>query len=198
VFGSPSPIAPANGITVSSLTPTLSWQAVNGASAYAIIVFDIFNNIVYQANVGSAIQHTIPSGELNYSNTYRWIAGVNVNGNICSSTSDLSGARIFYTPCADTFEPNDDPSQPNSTAFSALSSSSYNQSWTSYITSGTDIDHFELSILQAGELTITLSSLPNNYELELWGPSGVVSTSTNTSTTSEQITHTHSGGPQDY
>ncbi len=60
-----------------------------------------------------------------------------------------------------------------------------------YIDSSTDVDWFSIGITDIGSLTITLSSLPADYDVQLYSPNGSLLTgSYNGGTTSDNISYT--------
>jgi photosystem II stability/assembly factor-like uncharacterized protein len=66
-------LSPANNSSNVSLTPTLFWNTVNGATSYKVLVSSMitFGNIVDSATV-TTNQRTIPPGKLNIASTYYW------------------------------------------------------------------------------------------------------------------------------
>ncbi|MBS1513809.1 MAG: T9SS type A sorting domain-containing protein [Bacteroidetes bacterium] len=79
----PTLFSPSNGAIGISLTPTMAWVAVSGATGYSIqIATDLnFNNVVYNANSATNI-HAIPSGTLILNTLYFWrVRASNAGGN---------------------------------------------------------------------------------------------------------------------
>lgn len=74
------------GVTITSLTPTFTWEDVNNATAYALLVTDLSNNSsVINVNVGLNNSYTPSSGVLQTNKNYKWQVGVNVGGNLVMS-----------------------------------------------------------------------------------------------------------------
>ncbi|MFH1226379.1 MAG: DUF2341 domain-containing protein [Planctomycetota bacterium] len=89
----PSLFLPLNGALAVSLTPTLAWQAVSGATAYQcqVAADSGFNSIVINQN-GLTATSTITAA-LAYKTTYYWrVKASNIGGG-----SDWSAARSFTT-----------------------------------------------------------------------------------------------------
>ncbi len=91
--GTPSLISPANGATGVSVTPTLDWSDVSGATSYDVQVATDsgFTNVVRSANVASSTWVVSPA--LNNSTTYFWRARAN---NSCGAGA-YSSAFSFTT-----------------------------------------------------------------------------------------------------
>jgi hypothetical protein len=67
----PTPIAPPNGGTVNTLTPTLQVQAISGADAYHFVVMDDGENPIVEWTT-SQTSWTVASGYLGWETWYRW------------------------------------------------------------------------------------------------------------------------------
>lgn len=82
------------GEQITTVTPTLSWNSLQGATSYAIVVKDLSNNqIVLQTAVGSATSYSVNSGVLQSGKTYQWKVGAN-----CSGEDEFSNSFYFTTP----------------------------------------------------------------------------------------------------
>jgi hypothetical protein len=75
VYAAPNLISPMNNSIGLSLTPTLVWSTVFGATGYKIKIStdSTFTNVTDSATVTNN-QYTIPSGKLNYNTKYYWKA----------------------------------------------------------------------------------------------------------------------------
>jgi hypothetical protein len=86
------------GPELATLTPTFSWNPVNGATGYGLYIFDLTTNSFLFQNVGgprTGTSYTLPSGYLsNNRHAYRWfMSSFSASGE--SSTSD---ALYFQAP----------------------------------------------------------------------------------------------------
>lgn len=89
----------------------------------------------------------------------------------------------------DTYEPNNSTTSSSNT-FPILNTNSINTSINSYIFQNDDQDWYKLNIQGPGTLTIGLLNLPDNYDLELYGPDGLsgwIDGSYSSGTSSESI-----------
>jgi len=78
------------GTTISTTTPTLTWNAVSGASNYDVYI-SIYpygsSNIIYQQTCVSGTSLSVPSGYLNSGGQYRWNIQANVGCGTCVSNN---------------------------------------------------------------------------------------------------------------
>lgn len=85
----------SRGSKVIDLTPTLSWEASNGAEYYEVGLSMYSNGsyqIIYEENIYAA-SITLPSEKLFYGNEYRW----NVRAYNAKGASEWSSRLYFYT-----------------------------------------------------------------------------------------------------
>ena len=100
---SPAPAAvtltsPADGSTVGSLTPTLSWSGGTADTTYKLVIAgdSNFQNTVVDAANLRLVNYTIPSGKLSGNALYYWMVQANKGG----QASNWTSARSFRTPGA--------------------------------------------------------------------------------------------------
>jgi hypothetical protein len=162
---------------ISTTSATLNWTTVSEASSY---------NIQYR-----------PTGSSTWSNTTsttnsKAVTGLTLNTQyefqvqtVCSfGSSSYTASAIFTTltaACSDPYEPNNAKNKAVAislnTNVSALISSSTDKDWFSFANSSTQKN-----------IKVTLSNLPDDYDLELYNPNGTkVATSENANTESEEI-----------
>ena len=62
------------GTTISTLTPTMSWNAASGATNYGVYIYDVTTStLVYNIDyVGNTLSLALPSGYLVAGHSYRW------------------------------------------------------------------------------------------------------------------------------
>ncbi len=101
VPGAPALLAPANGATNQPLQPTLTWNAVSGATSYSLqVATDAgFSNIVITAN-NIAVTNYTPASNLANNTTYYWrVLAANGAGNGSYSTTfsfTTEAATTYY------------------------------------------------------------------------------------------------------
>jgi len=96
------------------------------------------------------------------------------------------------TPAQDNYEPNDTMG----TAYGALTSGT---SYNSYISTSTDIDYYYFDTTAAGTITVSLTTLPKDYDLYLYNSSGTqLARSINGSTYDENISYSASASGKFY
>jgi hypothetical protein len=101
VIGSPVQVAPANGSTISNLTPALSWNQATGASTYALQIStdSTFNSTAVNQTALTGTSFNVPAGTLLQGTTYNWrVAAKDASAN----SSAWSGVYTFTTPAAAT------------------------------------------------------------------------------------------------
>ena len=163
---------------ITQTTATLSWSAVSGANSYTI---------QYQASGGSIQSTTSATNTVNLTGlvantSYSW----QVSAACATGTSALSTASSFTTlpiasGCADVLEPNN--------SLSAAKPITVGTSFTAQIASSTDKDYYSFSNTSAARnIRIDLTTLPGDYDVRLYNPSGtLVASSVNGGTTDELI-----------
>ncbi|NBI31157.1 M4 family metallopeptidase [Chengkuizengella marina] len=128
---------------------------------------------------------------------------------LLQSATDLYGENSTeYNAIADglaavgigdsTTTPTDDTFEPNNTLSDAYSISS-GESYTSYISSSSDVDFYTFTTGGSGDISIDLTSLPKDYDIYLLNSSGAeLDKSINANTSSESILYTASGADTFY
>jgi hypothetical protein len=85
------------GPVLSTLTPTLQWNAVSGADYYALAISKYpygSGYIVYNPQQLTGTSHVVPSGTLVYGEKYRW----NMQAHNSAGWSAVSNTLYFQTP----------------------------------------------------------------------------------------------------
>lgn len=88
--------SPANGSTVLSITPTLTWGGGGGANTYRLMIASDsnFQNLVLDANNIGDFSYTVPAGKLNGATWYYWRVLAQSGNQVSNWTPPWS----FYTP----------------------------------------------------------------------------------------------------
>jgi len=92
--------SPSPGTTISTLTPTMSWNAVSGATNYGLYVSDqtAGGNLVYNNDyVGNTTSLVLPAGALTAGHIYRW----NMRASNSAGFSGYSSHLYFQTQAPD-------------------------------------------------------------------------------------------------
>jgi hypothetical protein len=179
--GSPTGVT-SSGVTTTGAT--ISWTAVSGASGY---------DVDYKPNSSSTWINapttvtSITLSMLTPGTLYDW----RVRANCSSGSSAYSTAQFttLSTTCASTL----DNSTNGTTAGAATIP--FNTNVTGLISPSADIDNYKFVITTGGTATVTLTTLPGDYDLKVLNSAGTqLAISQAGSTTSETITRTYTAG----
>lgn len=102
VPSAPTLSTPANGATGVSLTPTLDWNDVSGASTYTLHVAtdSAFSNVIINQSGLASSQYSVSSGVLSNNTKYYWrVSATNAGGTSAYSTS-FSFTTVVAAPSA--------------------------------------------------------------------------------------------------
>ncbi len=178
------------GLTTGSITNTsaaISWTAVANATSYRV---EYKTNAAATWTLLTAAQAgtTASLTGLVQGTAYNW----RVQATCPAGTGNFVQANFSTTApsCASVL----DNATNNTTAGSAVIP--FNTNVTGLINVGSDVDHYRFTITTGGTITITLTTLPANYNLRLINTNGttVLVTSAQTGTRNETITRTMTPG----
>lgn len=178
------------GLTTGSITNTsaaLSWTAVANATSYRV---EYKTNAAATWTVLTAAQAgtTASLTGLVQATAYNW----RVQATCPAGTGSFVQANFSTTSpsCASAL----DNATNNTVAGSAVIP--FNTNVTGLINVGSDVDHYRFTITTAGTITITLTTLPANYNLRLVNTNGrtVLVTSAQSGTRNETITRSMTPG----
>ncbi len=181
----PSGLA-TSGIT--SSTATVSWSAVSGAISYDVDYKLTSTSTWTNAATGTTSISVNLSG-LTASTTYDWQVRTN-----CSSGSSAYSAAQFTTAttgggCQSSYD------NVANESFAQAVTIPTNTDVTGLINTTTDNDYYSVTLASAGTLTVTLTTLPGDYDLKLYNSAQTqLAVSQNGGTTSETITYTATAG----
>lgn len=177
------------GLVSSAITSsgaTLSWTAVSGATTY---------DVNYKA-ASSSTWLTLASGisstsvaitGLTANTLYDWRVRATCTGG--SGNYTTAQFTTLSTTCASTLD-----NTTNGT-LSGAATIPFNTNVTGLISPSADIDHYKFVITTGGTATVTLTTLPFDYDLKVLNSSGTqLAISQAGSTTNETITRTYTAG----
>lgn len=178
------------GLTATSITSssaTLNWAAVTGASTYAVD-YKLNSSATWISLTASTASNSIALSGLASSSVYNYRVSTNcgVNG-----TSGFTSAQ-FTTASASCRNIKDTSTNNTITGAAVIP---FNTNITGQIEVSNDVDHYKFTITTRGTITLTLTTLPINYNLRLVSSTGtVLVTSQNNSTNNETINYTAAPG----
>jgi hypothetical protein len=163
---------------ITQTAATINWSAVSGATVY---------NVQYKLSTAATWINTTSTGlslsltGLTAGSTYNFA----VSATCAAGTGNLSTTGSFTTTavvsaCTDIYESNN--------SLSASKAMPKNTDITAKISTSTDKDYFKFTTTTADKnIRIDLFNLPADYDVKLYRNNTLVSTSANSSTTSEAI-----------
>jgi hypothetical protein len=187
-FTTTAPCNAPTGLTSSAITSssaTVSWGAVSGASNYDVDYKLNSSGTWTNAATGTTSTSVNLSG-LTASSLYDWRVRANCGA---SGSSGYSQAQ-FTTSAASTCPGPYDVSTNGSR--SGAATIPFNTDIKGLINPSGDVDYYKFVITTGGTITLTLTTLPADYDLRLYRNGTVVASSSNGSTTSETINYTAS------
>jgi hypothetical protein len=180
------------GLTSSTITSsgaTVSWTAVSGAASYAVD-YKLNSATTWTSAAATATSTSVAISGLTASSLYDWRVSTNCGAN---GTSGFSTAQ-FTTAAVNTCPGIYDVSTNGTVSGAALIP--FNTDVKGLISPVGDLDYYKFVITTGGTATITLSTLPGDYDIRLFSGNGTtqLAISQNGSTTSETITRTYTAG----
>jgi len=179
-----------SGLTSSAVTSTgatVSWTAVSGASSYDVDYKPNSSSTWTNAVTGTTSTSANLSG-LTSATLYDWrVRTTCPSGNSTYTTAQFT--TLTVSGCANTLD-----NSTNGTT-SGAATIPFNTDVTGLISPSGDIDHYKFVISTRGTITITLGTLPGDYDLKLLNSSGSqLNISQAGGTTSESISRTVNPG----
>jgi hypothetical protein len=184
----PACTAPA-GLTssaVTSTTATVSWTAVGGANNYDVDYKTTASGTWINAATATTSTSVNLTG-LTASTTYDW----RVRANCTAGSSSYTQAQFTTTAtgCASAYD-----NATNGT-FAGAVTIPFNTNITGLISPSGDLDYYKFVITTGGTITITLSTLPADYDIRLFNSAQTqVAISQAGGTSSETINYTAAAG----
>lgn len=160
---------------INTSTATLNWNTVSGAVSYTVEYKPSTSSTWISQNTTSTLYNL--SG-LSASTNYDWRVKTN-----CSSGSSAYTATQTFTTQVSCYDPNESNNTSTTATVLALNSSKQGK----ICGTSTDYDWFKVTLTSTSNLKVTLSNLPDNYNLELYVGGSYVTGSYNSGTTNEVI-----------
>ncbi|MBS1510555.1 MAG: fibronectin type III domain-containing protein [Bacteroidetes bacterium] len=190
-FTTTAPCSAPTGLTSSAITSssaTVSWTAVSGATSYAVD-YKLNASSIWTSATGSTTATSVNLTGLSAASLYDW----RVNATCASGTTAYTAAQ-FTTTAVNTCPGTYDVSTNGSASGAALIP--FNTDIKGLINPVGDNDYYKFVISTSGTATITLSTLPADYDLRVYKSNGTsqLAISQNGGTTNEVITRTYTAG----
>jgi hypothetical protein len=176
----------ATGLTASSITQTsanVSWTGVTGGTGYDVDYKTSSSSTWNNAATGTAATSLTLSG-LTAGTTYNW----RVRSNCSSTQGNYVQAQFTTTTTTTVTCPGSSDVASNGT-FTGAGPIDLNSDVYGTISARGDVDYYKFVIATAGTVTISLTTLPADYQLSLINKDGatVLQSSTNAGTADESI-----------
>ncbi|WPQ66027.1 zinc-dependent metalloprotease family protein [Chitinophaga sancti] len=173
--------------SVTSTGATVSWTAASGATSYSVD-YKLNSSSTWTSAATATTATSVTLSGLTAASLYDWRVRTN-----CASGSGSYIAAQFTTltasGCANTLD-----NSTNGTT-SGAATIPFNTDVTGLISPSGDVDYYKFVITTSGTITITLGTLPGDYDLKLYNSSGTqLNVSQASGTTSESISRTVSAG----
>jgi hypothetical protein len=172
---------------VTSTGATVSWTAASGALSYSVD-YKANSSATWINAVTATTSTSVNLSGLTSATLYDWRVRTNCSaGNSTYATAQFT--TLTVSGCSNTLD-----TSTNGT-ISGAATIPFNTNVTGLISPSGDIDNYKFVITTSGTITITLSTLPGDYDLKLLNSAGTqVAISQAGSTTSESISRTVSAG----
>ena len=167
---------------ISSSGATISWGAATGAASYRV-EYKLTSATTWTVAASATTALTANLTALIAASSYYWRVMTN-----CSTTTSLYSSASFTTLAAAACPGTLDTSTNGTTAGAAIIP--FNTDVKGMINPKADIDYYKFVLVNGGSVTITLTTLPANFDLQLFKGTTQVASSAKTGTTSESIVYT--------
>ena len=188
----PSCNAPA-GLAAASITAssaTVSWTAVSGAANYDVD-YKLNSSGTWTNAVTATTATSVALSGLTASSLYDWRVRANCTAvGLSSAYSQAQFTTLAVSTCPGPL----DVSTNGTVAGAAVAP--FNTDVKGLISPSADLDYYKFVITTGGTATITLTTLPLDYDIRLYSSNGTtqLAISQNGGTTSETITRTYTAG----
>ena len=175
----------SSGITSSSAT--VSWTAVSGAASYDVDYKLASSGTWINSITGTTATSRNITG-LTASSLYDWRVRANCGA---SGSSGYSQAQFTTSAASVCPGPYDVSTNGNRNGAATIP---FNTDVKGLINPSGDVDYYRFVISTGGTITVTLTTLPFDYDLRLYRNNTLVASSGNSGTTSETINYTATAG----
>ncbi len=179
-------------LAITSSGATVSWAAVSGAASYDVDYKLASDSAWINAATASTATSNSITG-LAASALYNWRVRANCTAVGLSSAytqAQFTTIAVVINTCPGTYDVS------TNGAASGAATIPFNTDIKGLINTRTDNDYYKFVITTGGTATITLSTLPGDYDIRLYSSNGTtqLAISQNGSTNSETITRTYTAG----
>jgi hypothetical protein len=184
-------ISTSSDIDYFKITTTVSSNILYSLAGPSGVDYDLFVYNSAGTQIGSSESSTATESislSSQAAGTY-YIKVIGYNGANSATCYTLTATATALTGCQSSYD--------NSTngTISGAATIPFNTNITGLISPSADIDHYKFVITTGGSITVSLSTLPADYDLKLLNSAGTqVAISQNGSTTSETISYTAAAG----
>jgi PKD repeat protein len=142
----------------------------------------------------NTVTYTSPSNQTLYARVYHYGTGSGTGG----GNFQICVINTSQPTCTDQFESNNSPSTSTLVFSNPLSTNSSNYTIQGNIGFVDDVDWYRVNMQACGNLTVNLTNLPRDYDLELWNAAAnnVIDGSYSSGTNSEQVTFSSTSSSQ--
>lgn len=171
---------------VTTTGATVSWTAVSGALSYAVD-YKANSSATWISAATATTSTSVTVSGLTSATLYDWRVRTT-----CSAGTSTYATAQFTTTSTGCASPKDTSTNGTITGAATIP---FNTNVTGLISPSGDIDNYKFVITTGGTITITLGTLPGDYDLKLLNSAGTqLAISQAGSTTSETITRTMTAG----
>lgn len=184
-------ISTSTDVDYFKITTTATSNIVYSLAGPSGVDFDlyVYNSAGTQLGSGTGTTATETVSLTNQAAGTYYIKVIGYSGATSTSCYTITATATTVTSCRSSY----DNTTNNATSGAAVIP--FNTNITGQIEAASDVDHYKFTITTGGTITLTLTTLPLNYNLRLVNSAGtVLVTSANTGTTSETINYTAAAG----
>ncbi len=174
---------------VTSSSATVSWNAVAGAASYDVD-YKLTSSGTWTSSIVGTTSTSRSIAGLTASSAYDWRVRTNCTGASSAYTQGSFTTSAVASACPGTLDVS------TNGTIAGAATAPFNTDIKGTISASGDIDFYKIVITTGGTATITLSTLPFDYDVKLFSSNGTtqLGISQNGNTTSESIAYTFTAG----